>query len=93
MATLGGAAALGLADQIGSIEIGKRGDMIAVDLGALHTVPTGSPWSAIAYAAKACDVRHVAVDGSVVVRDRALLTLELGKVRDNARKATLRLFA
>ncbi len=93
MATLGGAAALGLADQIGSLEIGKRGDMIAVGLDALHTVPTGSPWSAIAYAAKACDVRHVAVDGNVVVRDRALLTLDVGKVRDNARKATQRLFS
>ena len=93
MATMGGAAALGLADQIGSLEIGKRGDMIAVGLDALHTVPTGSPWSAIAYAAKACDVRHVAVDGSVVVRDRTLQTLEIGKVRENARKATQRLFA
>lgn len=92
LATLGGAAALGLADRIGSLEVGKRGDVIAVDLTALHTVPTGSPWSAIAYAAQACDVKHVAVDGNVVVRDRALLTLEVGKVRERARKAAARLF-
>ena len=87
LATLGGAAALGLADRIGSLEVGKRADVIAVDVTALHTMPTGSPWSAIAYAAKSGDVRHVAVDGNIVVRDRALLTLEVPKVRERARKA------
>jgi 5-methylthioadenosine/S-adenosylhomocysteine deaminase len=92
LATLGGAAALGLADTVGSLEVGKRGDVIAVDLSALHTIPTGSPWSAIAYAAKSCDVRHVAVDGQIVVRDRALLTLELPKLRNHAKKAAIRLF-
>ena len=92
MATMGGAAALGLADSIGSLEVGKRADVIAVDITALHTVPTGSPWSAIAYAAQACDVRHVTVDGKVVVRDRALLTLDVGVVRDRARTAAQRLF-
>ena len=92
LATLGGAAALGLADRVGSLEVGKRGDLIAVDLSPLHTVPTSSPWSAIAYAAKACDVRHVAVDGSLVVRDRALLTLELPAVRARAQAAARRLF-
>jgi cytosine/adenosine deaminase-related metal-dependent hydrolase len=92
MATLGGAAALGLADQIGSLELGKRGDVIAVDLGALHITPTESPWSAIAYGAKSVDVKHVAVDGNVVVRDGALMTLEVPKVRERAKKAAARLF-
>lgn len=92
LATLGGAAALGLADTIGSLELGKRADVIAVDVNALHTVPTGSPWSTIAYAAQACDVRHVAVDGKLVVHDRALQTLDVGKVRDRARMAAQRLF-
>jgi 5-methylthioadenosine/S-adenosylhomocysteine deaminase len=91
-ATLGGAAALGLADQIGSLELGKRGDVIAVDITALHTVPTASPWSAIAYAAQARDVRHVAVDGALVVRDAALLTLDSTRVRERARRAAVRLF-
>ena len=93
LATLGGAAALGLSDRIGSLELGKRGDVIAVDLGALHAVPTGSPWSAIAYAAKSCDVRHVAVDGALVVRERTLLTLDVAKVRDRANRAANRLFS
>jgi len=92
LATLGGAAALGLADQIGSLEIGKRGDVIAVDTSALHTIPTQSPWSAIAYAAQARDVRHVAVDGALVVRDAALLTLDVQKLRERATRAAARMF-
>lgn len=93
MATMGGAAALGLADQIGSLELGKRADVIAVDVTALHTVPTGSPWSIVAYAAQSCDVRHVAVEGAMVVRDRRLLTLEIDRVRDRALAAAHRLFS
>jgi cytosine/adenosine deaminase-related metal-dependent hydrolase len=93
LATLGGAAALGLADQIGSLELGKRADVIAIDVSALHMVPTGSPWSVIAYAAKACDVRHVAVDGKPVVLDRRLRTLEIDKVRERARSSANRLFS
>jgi 5-methylthioadenosine/S-adenosylhomocysteine deaminase len=92
MATLGGAAALGLADQIGSLEVGKRGDVIAIDTTGLHAVPTASPWSAVAYAARSSDVRHVAVDGAIVVRDRTLHTLELPRVRDQARAAAAHLF-
>jgi cytosine/adenosine deaminase-related metal-dependent hydrolase len=91
-ATLAGAAALGLADTIGSLEVGKRADVIAVDVGALHIVPTASPWSAIAYAAQSRDVRHVVVDGNLVVRDSQLRTLEVGKVRERARRAAQRLF-
>ncbi len=93
LATMGGAAALGLADKVGSLELGKRGDIIAVDLSALHAVPTGSPWSAIAYAAQSCDVRHVAVDGALLVRDRTLLTLDVARIRDRANRAAIRLFS
>jgi 5-methylthioadenosine/S-adenosylhomocysteine deaminase len=92
LATLGGAQALGLGDQIGSLELGKRGDVIAVDVMALHTTPTANPWSQITYAARGSDVRHVAVDGSVVVRDRRLLTLDVPRIQDRARKAAAHLF-
>jgi 5-methylthioadenosine/S-adenosylhomocysteine deaminase len=92
LATLGGAKALGLGSTIGSLELGKRGDVIAVDVTPLHTIPTASPWSQIAYAAQSCDVRHVAVDGTPVVRDRELLTLDQGKVRARATESASRLF-
>jgi 5-methylthioadenosine/S-adenosylhomocysteine deaminase len=93
MATRGGASALGLADSLGALEIGKRADVIAVDTQALHALPAESPWSQIAYAAKSCDVKHVAVDGRLVVRDRALLTLDVETVRANAKRAATRLFS
>jgi cytosine/adenosine deaminase-related metal-dependent hydrolase len=93
MATMGGARALGLADQIGSLEVGKRADVIAVAIDGLHVTPTASPWSAIVYAARATDVRHVAVDGAVVVRDRRLLTLDVAQVVRDARVQADRVFA
>ncbi len=92
LATAGGAAALGLGDRIGTLEVGKRADMIAVDVTALHTLPATSPWSQIAYAAQACDVRHVAVDGAIVVRDRELMTLDRQRVAKAARDAAAKLF-
>ena len=91
MATLGGAAALGLADRVGSLEVGKRADVIAVDTTGPHVAPTTNPWSAIAYACRSTDVRHVAVDGALVVRDRRLLTLDLAQVLKDARAAATRL--
>ncbi len=93
LATRGGARALGLDDEIGSLEIGKRGDVIALDLATLHTAPVESPYSIIAYAAKASDVRHVAVDGQVVVRDRELVTLDRRALVRQARAAARRLFS
>jgi 5-methylthioadenosine/S-adenosylhomocysteine deaminase len=92
IATLGGARAIGQANRIGTLELGKRGDIIAVDVQALHAIPASSPWSAIAYAAKACDVRHVAVDGALCVRDRRLLTLDVEQVRTRAIAAARKLF-
>jgi cytosine/adenosine deaminase-related metal-dependent hydrolase len=76
MATLGGARALGLESQIGSLEPGKKADLIVVDVTAPHVVPCESPYSALVYACRPSDVRHVVVDGRPLVRDRALLTLD-----------------
>ncbi|MCA9676302.1 MAG: 5'-deoxyadenosine deaminase [Kofleriaceae bacterium] len=93
MATLGGAAAIGLADQIGTLEVGKRGDVVAVAIDGAHVAPTANPYSAVVYACRASDVRHVAVDGAVKVRDRRLLTLDVADVVREGRKAASRIFA
>ncbi len=93
LATRGGARALGLAEELGSLEPGKRADIIALDLDTVHAVPAESPYSIIAYAAKASDVRHVAVDGAMVVQDRQLLTLDRKAVVGRARAAAARLFS
>jgi 5-methylthioadenosine/S-adenosylhomocysteine deaminase len=76
MATLGGARALGLEDRIGSLEIGKRADLAVVGLSEPRLHPLFDPISHLVYAAKGADVRHVIVDGRVVVQDGQVLTLE-----------------
>ncbi|MFK0112740.1 amidohydrolase [Streptomyces sp. NPDC091217] len=76
MATIGGARALGLGDRLGSLEVGKRADLIVVDLDAPHLRPRHDPWSTLAYAAHSADVRDTVVDGRVLMRGRELLTLD-----------------
>ena len=69
-ATLEGARALGLGDRIGTIEVGKEADLIAIDLRAPHLVPVRDPYTSVVYAAGRSDVRHVVVAGDLVVADR-----------------------
>jgi len=77
MATVRGARALGLDEEIGSLEPGKRADVSVVDLRAPHLSPPGADLhAAIVYAARASDVTDVLVGGRAVVRDRRLLTLD-----------------
>ena len=82
LATLGGARALGLEDRIGSIEVGKRADLVVLDL-ARHE-PNGDPYTALVYSARPDDVRTVLVDGRVLVDDGRLLTLDEPAVRADA---------
>lgn len=93
LATRGGAEALGLGAELGALTVGRRGDVIAVDLCAPHAVPVANPISALVYAARASDVRHVAVDGRIVVRDRRLLTLDVGEVLHEAAVQSRKVFA
>jgi 5-methylthioadenosine/S-adenosylhomocysteine deaminase len=85
MATREGARALGLTDEIGSIEKGKRADLIVVDADRPHLQPAPDPWSTIVYAARGPDVRTVVVDGEVLVRDFALTRLDVAEVAADAR--------
>ncbi len=82
LATLGGARALGLEAEIGSIEAGKCADLIVLDLGGPHAQPEDADLiSRIVYSARAADVRHVIVDGRIVVRDGTLKTADVGEIR------------
>jgi 5-methylthioadenosine/S-adenosylhomocysteine deaminase len=91
MATTGGARALGLADQIGSIEVGKRADLQLVKLDRLHATPQPDPISTIVYAAEAGDVEAVIIDGRIVMRDGELLTLNEQDVIAQAQDQSQRL--
>src|SRR6185503_16887983 len=77
LATRAGAEALGL-DGVGALVPGMRADVIAVDIETPHAAPTPSAESAVVYAARSSDVRHVVVDGVVRVRKRELLGVDLG---------------
>ncbi len=76
MATLGGARALGMEDRIGSLEAGKRADLVVVSVDAPRLHPLYDPVSHLVYAAKGADVRHVVVEGKLVMRDRKVTTLD-----------------
>ncbi len=81
LATLGGARALGLEHEIGSIAAGKRADLVVLDLREPHTRPaTGDAVSHIVYAACASDVRDVFVDGRPVVLGHELLTTSVDEI-------------
>ncbi len=86
MATIGGARALGLEKETGSIEVGKRADLTLLNLEALHTTPHPDPVSTIVYAAEASDVETVIIDGRVVMREGELTTLNQQAVIQAARE-------
>ncbi len=90
IATLGGAEALGMQDDIGSLEPGKYADFIAVDVAGSHFAPIEDPYSALVYGANQDDVRLTVVGGRVLFRDRAFITLDEAVVRraaDGVREA------
>lgn len=84
MATIHGARALGLGDEIGSIELGKRADLQLLNLEQLHTIPQPDLVSTIVYAAEASAVETVIIDGRVVLRAGELLTLPQQRVIEEA---------
>jgi 5-methylthioadenosine/S-adenosylhomocysteine deaminase len=86
MATIGGARALKLEKEIGSLEVGKKADLILVDIEGAHSVPLYSVYSHIVYTLKGADVRTSVIDGKVVMRDRRVLTLDEERIRQRARE-------
>src|SRR5690606_35818790 len=83
-ATIDAARALRLDDRIGSIEAGKRADLIAVDLSALETQPVYDPVSHLVYAAGRQQVREVWLDGRRRLRDGGLVDMDVDAIRVSA---------
>jgi len=79
MATIDGARAMGLDEEIGSLETGKRADVAIVRMGGLHSTPAPEIVSALVYSAQSSDVETVIIDGQVLMRDRRLLTIDEAK--------------
>jgi 5-methylthioadenosine/S-adenosylhomocysteine deaminase len=87
MATGGGAAALGLSSVCGTLEVGKRADLILVDLDTAHVQPINDVFSQIVHCAKASDVRTVIVDGEILMRNRQLSRHDEEKLVSVAKQA------
>jgi len=86
MATLDGARLLGMEDRIGSLVPGKRADITVVDLDRIHLCPVYDPVSHLVYAARGSDVRHVIVNGQVVVRAGRVVTVDEDELKALARR-------
>jgi 5-methylthioadenosine/S-adenosylhomocysteine deaminase len=86
MATIIGARALGLQREIGSLEPGKRADLIAIRLDVPNAVPMYNIYSLLVYSLKACDVNDVEINGRRIVRDRHVLTMDAPEIMGKARQ-------
>lgn len=87
-ATLQSARAVGLGDTVGSLAPGRRADIVLVDLTGPHTQPVHDLAATLVHSARSGDVRTTVVDGRVLMRDRELLTLDVGAVVEELRERT-----
>ena len=88
MATINGARTLGLEDEIGSIEVGKKADMIIIDINKTHIQPIHNLVSAITYSVQGSDVDTVIVDGEILMESRELKTIDIDKTMKKVRMIT-----
>ena len=93
IATMGGAKALGLADQIGSIEVGKKADLAILNLNHSHFTPRSNLLAALCYGAQGNEVETVLVDGEILLENGALTRLDEERIRWEAQRIAERICA
>ena len=86
MATINGAKALGWGEEIGSIEVGKKADLILIDTDKPHLYPHHDQISSLAYSVQGSDVDTVMVDGRILMENRIIKTLDVEKIKYMAEK-------
>ncbi|NNM06231.1 MAG: amidohydrolase family protein, partial [Gemmatimonadetes bacterium] len=86
MATIEAAEALGLEEEIGSLEAGKKADIILIDMRKPHLYPFDMPLYRVAYFANGNDVQTVLVNGEILMQDREVLTVNQDEVLDLAQR-------
>jgi len=91
MATIGGATAIGKGELIGSLEVGKRADLIQVAFDDVHHVPTYNVISHLVYVTDEQDVASVVVDGKVLMQERKILTIDTQRVTTEANAIAARI--
>jgi cytosine/adenosine deaminase-related metal-dependent hydrolase len=80
MATIEGAKALGLENEIGSIEIGKKADLVFCKLNDLRSIPFENIYSKVVYSTNSSAVDHLMIDGEWIVRDKQLSAYDINKI-------------
>ena len=91
MATINGARALGFGDEIGSLEAGKKADLIIIDTDKIHLTPLTNVLSAIIYSMQASDVDTVMVNGKILMEKRRLLHLDEKRIKEEVKNRTSRI--
>jgi 5-methylthioadenosine/S-adenosylhomocysteine deaminase len=86
MATIDGARAINLDNEIGSIEEGKKADLIQVDISDINAIPLYDPVSHLVYSASGKDVSTVMVDGKILYQENILTTIDMGKITEEVKK-------
>jgi 5-methylthioadenosine/S-adenosylhomocysteine deaminase len=89
MATIEGAKALGMGNIVGSLEVGKKADVIIIGLNKPHLTPLYNEYSHLVYAANGADVDTVIIDGKVVMENRRLLTIDENEIMQKVREIAL----
>ena len=93
MVTIDAARGLGMADRIGSLEVGKQADIITVDLSAPHMLPANMPVHRVVYFASGGDVRDVVVGGAILMRDRVVPHVDEAAIAEAAQAETAQMLA
>ncbi|MDE1549147.1 amidohydrolase [Jeotgalibaca caeni] len=83
LATMGGAEALGMAETIGSLEPGKKADLLLIETESVNMFPLFDPYATIVYSAQAANVQAVWIDGQPVVQEKSLVKIPLATLRQN----------
>ena len=92
MATIDGAKVLGMDNEIGSLEVGKKADIIIIDLNKPHLCPVHDIYSTLAYSVYGSDVETVIIDGEIIMEDRELKTVDEVMVMDKVNEVVKNLF-
>jgi len=92
MATIEGAKVLGIDTVTGSLEVGKKADVIVLDMDKPHLTPMYNPFSHLVYTVSGHDVRHTIINGSVVMENRSLRTLDIIEVMAMAKEKALKVW-
>ena len=90
MATIEGAKVLGIDEVTGSIEVGKKADIIILDVDKPHLTPMYSPFSHLVYAVRGHDVKHTIINGSIVMEDRRIGTLDTTEIMARAKEKSVK---